>query len=122
MLASIKQICLLLLPIGRRAPVLCITNSASLMHLLSVEADVIDGRSDILIGNITFPLIAMALQFTPLLRGVVLVGEAALRLCFNHFRLLVAGAFGSVSDDWIAILRVRSIAASTIRSAQSLAS
>jgi hypothetical protein len=46
------------------------------MHLLSGEADVGDGRMDVLLWNIhlaTSHLSSMLLNFTPFLRGVVLV-------------------------------------------------
>ena len=46
---------------------------ASFVDLLAGQADVGDGRSDILFGNITFPFVAMPLHLAPLLRGVVLV-------------------------------------------------
>jgi hypothetical protein len=65
-----------------------------LVYLLAREADVGDGRSDVLFGNITF-VVAMSLHLAALLRRVVLVGQAT----FGKRVSKCAGA-PSVSLPW----------------------
>jgi len=52
------------------------------VDLLAGQAEIFD-RRDVLVWNIPLALSAMSLDLPPLLRGVVLVGEAALGLALD---------------------------------------
>ncbi|MCK1679547.1 hypothetical protein IVA87_08745 [Bradyrhizobium sp. 147] len=74
--------------------ILGITDDASFVNFFAGDADVGGGRPRVSLWNAR-EIVADAGNFTPLLRRVVLVGETALRSCFDLKRICMR-AIGSL--------------------------